>query len=301
MTGALRLPSLEALRAFECAARLGSFERAADELSVTASAVSKRVAALEEQIGSALFARQPRSLSLTAAGREYLAQVAPVLGLLAAMPQHRRAGAARRTLRLCAPPTFARQVLVPRLDAFTREHPALGLELVLSIPHLDHASPDADVEVRHAAPGLGPVLLHDRVLPMAAPALLARLPPLKHPADLAAAPLLSTPIEPWAPWFRAAGLPWPEPEAAIRFVDLGLVLEAALAGQGVALGRPTLALPWLKSGALAAPFALQAEPALRYQLLVHATTPEAGSLGRWLAGACAGLEHEAREAISGLP
>lgn len=299
MSGPLRLPSLEALRAFEAAARLGSFERAADELAVTASAVSKRVATLEELLGQALFQRSPKALLPTAAGKEYLQQVAPVLGLLAAMPQHRRQAAPVRRLRLSSPPTFARQVLVPRLEDFAREHPGVELEVVLSIPHLDHSGPEADVEVRHGPPGLGPVLLHDRVLPMAAPALLQRLPPLREPADLAQAPLLRTPIEPWAPWFRAAGLPWPEPDTGVRLVDLGLTLEAAVLGQGVALGRPTLAAHWLHAGSLVMPFALHAEPAQRYQLLVHAAQPEAQALGRWLLAACAALERDAHALISG--
>ncbi len=295
----LRLPSLDALRAFEAAARLGSFDRAADELTVTASAVSKRVAVLEDLVGQPLFQRSPKSLVTTAAGKEYLQQVAPVLGLLAAMPQHRRGSAPARRLRLSTPPTFARQVLVPRLEDFAREHPHIDLEVVLSIPHLDHAGPEADLEVRHGPPGLGPVLLHDRVLPMAAPALLQRMPPLRTPADLAHAPLLRTPIEPWAPWFRAAGLPWPEPDGGVRLVDLGLTLEAAVLGQGVALGRPTLAAHWLRAGTLVMPFALHAEPAQRYQLQVHAAQPEAQALGAWLMAACAALERDAHALISG--
>lgn len=300
---ALRLPSLEALRAFEAAARLGSFERAADELAVTASAISKRVASLEDLVGHPLFQRSPKALLTTAAGKEYLQQVAPVLGLLTAMPQHRRSAAPVKRLRLSTPPTFARQVLVPRLEDFARAHPDIDLEVVLSIPHLDHTGPEADVEVRHGPPGLGPVLLHDRVLPMAAPALLQRLPPLRTPQDLAQAPLLRTPIEPWAPWFRAAGLPWPEPEfdrdGGVRLVDLGLTLEAAVLGQGVALGRPSLAAHWLRAGTLVMPFALHAEPAQRYQLLVHATQPEAQAFGGWLLQACAALERDAHALISG--
>jgi DNA-binding transcriptional LysR family regulator len=295
----LRLPSLEALRAFEAAARLGSFERAADELAVTASAIGKRVAVLEDLVGQPLFQRSPKALLTTPAGKDYLQQVAPVLGLLAAMPQHRRSAAPARRLRLSSPPTFARQVLVPRLEDFARQHPDIDLEVVLSIPHLDHTGPESDVEVRHGPPGLGPVLLHDRVLPMASPTLLRRLPPLKAPADLAQAPLLRTPIEPWAPWFRAAGLPWPEPDSGVRLVDLGLTLEAAVLGQGVALGRPTLAAHWLRAGTLVMPFALHAEPAQRYQLLVHATRPEAAAFGAWLLNACAALEQDTHALISG--
>lgn len=296
----LRFPSIEALRAFEASARLGTFERAADELAVTASAVGKRVATLEDLLGTPLFVRSGKALQLTAAGRDYLQQVAAALGLLAAMPQHRRRQQRVQKLRVASPPTFARQILVPRLESFTRAHPDVELEIVLSIPFLDQGPGDSDVEVRHGDSTGQRLLLHDRLLPLAAPALLARLPALKRPADLAAAPLLRTPIEPWTPWFRAAGLDWPEPDSGPKLVDLGLTLEAAVAGQGVCLGRPSLALHWLKSGHLVPPFpALQAEPARRYHLLPVAASGAAPAFADWLAAACAEVEREAAEALSG--
>jgi LysR family transcriptional regulator, glycine cleavage system transcriptional activator len=289
----LRLPSIEGLRAFEAAARLGSFERAADELHITASAVSKRVAAVEELLGAALFVRGSRALSLTAAGREYLQQVTPALALLAAVPQHQRTVQRQQRLRVTTPPTFARQVLVPALESFTAAHPEVELEVVLSIPYLAAAAADTDIEVRNG-PGLpGTVLLHDPVLPMASPTLLARLPPLRQPADLAQAPLLRTPLEPWLPWFQAAGLPWPEPTQGPKLIDLGLTLEAAVSGQGVALGRPTLAHHWLRSGALRPLFGVRAEPANRYYVMPHAAGGPAALFARWLGDACAALEAEA--------
>ncbi len=296
--GDLRFPSIEGLRAFEAAARLGTFERAAEELAVTASAVSKRVATVEDLLGGALFVRSGKALQLTATGREYLQQVSTALGLLAAMPQHRRAAQRVRRLRVATPPTFARQVLVPRLEGFTTAHPEIELEIVLSIPFLDMQPGDADVEVRQGDPAEGGrVLLRDRVQPMAAPTLLARQP-LERPADLARVPLLRTPIEPWVPWFRAAGLDWPEPSAGPRFVDLGLTLEAAVAGQGVALGRPSLALPWLESGSLRPLFGLAAEASGCYWL-PPAPDDAAAVFADWLATLCAGIAQRAQEAISG--
>jgi LysR family transcriptional regulator, glycine cleavage system transcriptional activator len=291
---AVRLPSLDALLAFATVARLGSLERAADELHVTASAVGKRIATLEERLGLTLFERGARSLVLTAAGREYLAPLEQALALLAAMPQHRRADVSRQRLRLCAPPTFARQVLVPRLHGFATAQPQIDLEVVLSTPHLETPAPEADVEVRHGARGWGTPLLSDRVLPLAAPDLLAAW-------DVSAAGwteravLLRTPIEPWAPWLAAMGLPAHEPEAGPRWVDLGLVLEAAAAGQGVALARPELALPWLRSGALvpvaptAVPGRWAIESAASYQWRVHQPSAAADALGLWLLAACGGL------------
>lgn len=295
-----RLPSVDGLRAFEAAARLGSFERAADELHVTASAVSKRVAVLEELVGAPLFVRGARALQLTEAGRDYLGPASHVLGLLMAMPQHRRGAPRRERLRVSVPPTFARQVLMPRLAGFTSAHPDVELELLLSLPQLDLAATEADVEVRFGSAGTGAPLLRERVLPLAAPALCAALGERPEPAALARLPLLRSPLDPWTPWFRAAGLPWPEPEAGPRLADLGLVLEAAIAGQGVALARPSLARHALAGGALRAPWALAAEPANRYYLLPHAANGAAAAFAGWLRAACTEAAREAQALLSGV-
>lgn len=296
----VRFPSIDGLRAFEAAARLGSFERAADELNVTASAVGKRVAALEDLLGTPLFTRGVKPLALTASGKEYLAQVGAALGLLAAVPLHRRTVQRVERLRVSAPPTFARQILVPQLERFTAARPQVELEIVLSIPYLDAAATDADVEIRHgqAQAHDGRVLMHDVVLPLAAPALLQRLPPLREPRDLHDAPLLRTPIEPWAPWFAAAGLDWPEPTQGPKLVDLGLTLEAAVAGLGIALARPSLARHWLETGSLVAPFALGATPAHQYYLLPHAAQGAAADFADWLAGVCRDTAEQAAALLS---
>nr|WP_157451342.1 LysR family transcriptional regulator [Caldimonas taiwanensis] len=291
----LRFPSIEGLRAFEAVARLGSFERASEELHITASAVSKRVAALEEHLDTALLVRSGRSLSLTAAGKEYLEQVRAALELLAAVPLHRRGPAARTRLRVCAPPTFARQILVPHLQDYTEAHPDVDLEVVLSIPYLDPGTMQADVQVRHgdATAAGGTLLMDDVVTPMASPALLGRLPPLRTPADLLGAPLLRTPLEPWAPWWAAAGLRAPEPTQGPKLVDLGLLLEAAVSGQGIALARPTLARHWLASGALVPLFALTARPSHHYYLMPHAHNGAAAEFAQWLHSVCARVVQEA--------
>jgi DNA-binding transcriptional LysR family regulator len=296
----VRLPSIDGLRAFEAAARLGSFERAADELHVTASAVGKRIAALEDLLGAALFSRGAKALALTAGGKEYLVQVGAALGLLAAVPLHRRAAQRVERLRISVPPTFARQILVPQLERFTAAQPEVELEVVLSIPYLDAAATDADVEVRHgdAAAHGGRILMHDVVLPLAAPALLRRLPPLREPRDLRGAPLLRTPLEPWAPWFAAAGLDWPEPAQGPKLVDLGLNLEAAVSAQGIALARPSLARHWLETGALVPVFAITATPAHQYHLLSHAAQGAAAAFAGWLAGVCTEIAAQAQALLS---
>jgi LysR family transcriptional regulator, glycine cleavage system transcriptional activator len=293
----VRFPSIEGLRAFECTARLGSFERAADELDITASAVSKRVATLEELLGTALFTRSGRMLSLTAAGKEYLAQTSNALAMLAAIPLHSRAAQRTQRLRVRTPPTFARQILVPHLERFTSAHPEIELEVVLSIPYLDAGTADADIEVRNGDAG-DDALMDDVVLPVASPTLLSRLPPLRMPADLSQAPLLRTPLEPWTPWFRAAGLDWPEPSQGPKLVDLGLTLEAAVSGQGVALARPSLAASWLKAGVLVPLFPITTRPASLYHLMPHATHGAAQMFADWLRALCTQVSRDALAALS---
>jgi len=299
----IRYPSIDGLRAFEAAARLGSFERAADELNVTAGAIGKRIATLEELLGASLFTRGAKPLGLTATGKEYLVQVDAALKMFAAVPLHRRAAQQTQRLRLTAPPTFARQILVPQLESFTAAHPDVELEVLLSIPYLNatgnRSGSDCDLEVRHGGAELGGTLLmHDVVLPMIAPGLLARLPALREPADLAHAPLLRTPIEPWAPWFAAAGLAWPEPTQGPKLVDLGMTLEAAVSGQGVALARPSLARHWLESGALRPLFSVHAQPTHQYRLMPHATSGPAAQCARWLVDASRRWADEALALVS---
>ena len=125
------------------------------------------------------------------------------------------------------------------------------------------------------------------VLALAGPSLLARGAALRTRADLRAHALLRTPIEPWAPWFRAAGLDWPEPTGGARLVDLGLTLEAAVQGQGIALARPSLARRWIEGGNLVAPFALTAEPARQYHLAALSDAPIARDFAAWLHERCA--------------
>lgn len=303
----LRLPSLDALRAFEAAARLGTFERAADELAVTASAVGKRIGALEDLLGVALFQRGAKSLALSAAGKEYLPAVRQALSLLAAIPLHQRAAQRRLRLRVSAPPTFARQVLVPALPGFTRRHPEIELEIVLSVPFLDLAEAEAELAVRHGPleAGGAPPLWRDDLLPLAHPRLLAAEGAPRLPADLLRLPLLRTPVDPWAPWLRAQGLEPAEPDHGPRLVDLGLVLEAARTGQGVALARPALARQMLAAGELAPALGHGLTPAVpagtAYHLvLAPGAGPAAQAGADWLREAGAAAADEGR-ALAGIP
>ena len=296
----VRLPSLDGLRALEAAARLGSFERAAEELGVTASAVSKRIATLEDLLGVVLLSRAMRGVVPTAVGREYLAQVAGALSSLSSIPLHRRSAQRLRRLRVSSPPTFARQVLVPHLEAWTRLAPDVELEIVLSVPYLDGGAPDADVDVRNGdLTGRDIVsLMDDVVVPMASPDLIRRQGRPRGVEDLAGWPLLRTPLEPWLPWWRAAGLTWPEPHFGPRLVDLGMVLEAAASGLGVALARPSLAVSWVLRGELEPLLPLFGRPAHRYYAVSNTGAPDGERFVSWLQTVCQEHARSALERIS---
>ena len=292
----IRLPPLATIQAFEASARLGSFDKAGEELCITASAVGKRIAALEVLIGVSLFARGARGLSLSVAGREYLEQVRIALGLLSKVSLHNREAQRTERLRVGAPPTFARQILVPHLANFTAKHPEVELELLLSIPYLDLNAPDTDLEIRFGKgvyPGLVAQLLIDEpVFPVCAPGYLAKVKGLRNPRDLARAALLRSPLEPWKPWFEAAGLAWAEPSRGTRFVDLGMLLEAAVNAQGIALARKSLTHSWLDSGTLVRLFDVDARPESFYYLCHSAARPPEGACAAfalWLQGICSRL------------
>ena len=296
----LRIPTLDGLLAFEAAARHGTFERAAEALCVTGSAVAKRVAAVEQLLGVQLLDRSAKTLVLTEAGKEYLQQVSGPLRLLAAVPLHQLDDTRKQRLRVCAPPTFARQIVASKLHEFTDRYASVELELVLSTPYPDSAPGDIDLWIRGGEP-VEPgctILMRDCATPLIAPSLLRAVGPLSQPADLARVPLLRTSLEPWTPWLHAAGLDWQEPQEGPKLMDLGLLLEAAVSGRGVALGRPTLAYPWLATGSLVPLFPRITCPVPPYYLMPHRSPGPAGEFADWLVGVCARASQQAAEYLS---
>jgi DNA-binding transcriptional LysR family regulator len=218
---------------------------------------------------------RPQPLTLTPHAVQYAVAARAALAGLEALPAP-RSDASRRLL-VAVPPTFARNILVPRLAAFTDAHPDVELELHLTIPLLDVKAGEADVEVRYgggqyADAGDAELLLAEPVFPVASPGYIQRVGPFDAPADLRRATLLRSPLEPWRPWFDAAGLAWPEPSQGVQFNDLGLLMEAAVAGQGIALGRRTIIRHWLAAGLLQPAFDLAADSPNAYWLL-YATVP----------------------------
>lgn len=255
-----RLPPLAALRAFEAAARHQNFRLAAAELSVTATAVSHQVRQLERLLGVALFERQVRKVLLTAAGRRLLPGLREGFDALAAAVAPLLQPGRRRIFTVSATPGFVARMLVPRLAAFQAAHPDLDLRLHASTQPVDFASQQIDAAIRYGQgpwPGLhNEPLLHARFAPTASPLLK-----LRRPADLARHPLLHYHWQPvfrepadWAAWYHATGQAMPDAHCSISFSDETHAIEAAMAGQGVALLDSALVAEELARGTLVQPF-----------------------------------------------
>lgn len=254
-----RLPSLNALRAFEAAARHLSLTKAADELSVTPGALSHQIKALEARLGAKLFQRTARGLAFTDLGRDYLPVVRDAFDRLAAGTDTLFGAAQAATLTVSVSPNFAQKWLVPRLGRFAAAHPSIDLRIAASTEHVDFAASDVDLAVRHGDgdwPGLAVAKLsNEHVIPVASPRLAGGKPPLKRPRDLKAHTLLHAPgpVD-WRAWTEAAGLADLDVRRGPRFNQASMAIEAAVDGVGVALARTGLAALDLGAGRLVQPF-----------------------------------------------
>ncbi|SAK46142.1 DNA-binding transcriptional activator GcvA [Caballeronia temeraria] len=249
-----QLPALNALRAFEAAARHESFSRAADELFVTHGAVSHQIRALEAELGVSLFARDGKRVRLTDRGRQYAAEVRAALLALAESTRRIRSGDRDRRLIVSTIPSFSARWLTPRVGRFIEQHPDVDLELLTTATLIDFNRDDADVALRFGYgkyAGLHTEELLDEVFfPACSPNFRGGALP-RVPRDLATLPLLRSDDELWRPWFDAAGLTdLPEPKRGVLYEDSSNLLQAAIDGQGIALVRRSLAMQEILSGRL---------------------------------------------------
>jgi len=251
------LPPIGSLVAFECAARHESFSRAAEELHLTQSAVSRQIRALEEIVGVALFERVRQRVVLSEAGRAYLADVRRSLGELGDAT-HRVMGFAgtRGVLELAVLPTFGARWLVPRLARFLALHPDVTVNLAARIEPFDFADDPFDAAIHVGQPvwagGVLEHLMDEEVVPVARPDWLAGRG-LAAPADLADRPLLHQSTRPsaWADWFASVGVTTDAAWRGPRFDQFSMVAEAAACGLGAALVPRFLIEEELASGRLA--------------------------------------------------
>ncbi len=258
-----RLPPLNALRAFESAARHLNFSRAADELSVTPGAVSQQIQNLEDYVGASLFKRTSRGLLLTDSAQTALPALREAFDRLAEAASLLTAAVDGRRLTLTAPPSFAAKWLMPRLGGFEAAHPQVDVWLSADMALVDFASTDVDLAIRYGPgpyPGLEAArLMGESVLPVMSPELAAANP-LVTPADLArhvllhdGSPVADESCPDWVMWLAARGVRGFDASRGPRFNQSSMVIEAAVAGRGVALAKRALAQDDLDAGRLVAP------------------------------------------------
>ncbi|HJS05771.1 MAG TPA: transcriptional regulator GcvA [Variovorax sp.] len=256
-----RLPPLNAIRAFEAAARHMSITLAADELSVTPGAVSRQIKSLEETLGLQLLKRGHRQIALTRQGADYYRAVARAIESLRDATRRLKRRSQRKQLKIRAYTTFAMRWLIPRLSGFHAAHPDVEVLLKASLEPVDFRKEDIDGAIRLGDgnwPGTHSYRLLDNVLaPVASPELLKKGPKLKRPADLAHYTLLHTIARPddWAFWLEAAGGAGRlDPRAGMTYESSAMSYAAAIEGQGVAMAQLFLVEKDLEEGRLVMPF-----------------------------------------------
>jgi len=293
-----RLPSLDLLKGFEAAARLLSFTRAGEELHLTQSAVSRQILELEEQLGVTLFERRHRSLALTEAGQVLYPAAEHVLSTMRAATQRLRAMGGQRVLSVTTSHSFAALWLVPRLIGYRRIAPDVDVRISADSRFVDLERQGFDVGLRlcradQSVRG-GVRLFGEAVFPVAVPAIARRL---RTPADLEHTVLLefdqpdgAFPWLSWRQWLETAGLPGLKPEGVLRFSEYDQVVNAALSGVGVALGRRALLGKTLASRKLVAPFRGEMSTERAYYAVTApgaASRPEVKAFVDWVAGEAA--------------
>jgi LysR family glycine cleavage system transcriptional activator len=293
-----RLPPLTALRAFVVAARYANFARAAEELHVTSAAVGQQIRQLEAHLGQDLFVRTGKRLELSEAGARLLPGLTDafqaILRAVTALAPEGDAAA----LDVSVAPSFAAKWLVPRLATFQSLHPALAVRIGASMALADFRDDGPDCAIRFGSghyPGLYvEKLMDETVIAVCSPALLDGEHPLVRPAALQHHTLLhddsndaDTTYPDWRMWLRAAGIKDVDPEPGPRFNQTSLAIEAAIAGQGVALASSRLVEADIRGGRLLTPFGGQRKVSFSYYFVApheRLERPSVQAFLQWLRG-----------------
>lgn len=264
------LPPLNAVRAFAAAARHESFSRAAEELHVSHSAVSRHIKLLEERLGVQLFERRTRQSVLTPAGQAFYEQVSMALRQIANAATALTRGAALRKVTINVRPSFAVRWLIPRLPGFMALYPEIQPEVVTSILPPDPARETFDLVIRRGRSGWSTAvqpqrLLEDEILVVAAPARMQETP-LNSPQDLGRHTLLAsrTRSTDWLKWAEYCDVPQLRNQPTLQFDHLHFVLQACVDGLGVALCPASLLGKDLANGRLVCPLPSLRQPLTRY-------------------------------------
>jgi len=291
------VPSLDLLRGFEAAARHLNFTRAADELFITQSAVSRQIKALEERLGVPLFLRRPKSLRLTQQGERLYRAVASALRQVSDAMEGLAQRGGPSVVTVTSTMGFCALWLVPRLGSFQKSYPEVEVRIAASERVLNLDRERIDVSIRYcpaqAAPKGAMWLFDEELLPVCSPALLdVAERPLKAPSDLRHHVLLHlddqnnpSPWLSWSNWLEAAGVPGLKPAGSLAFNYYDQVVRAALAGQGIALGRSPLVHDLLHDGSLVVPLLARAGTDRAYWVVQAASArarPEVGQFVQWI-------------------
>lgn len=293
-----RLPPLNALRAFEAAARHLSFTKAAEELHVTPGAISQQVKSLEEYVGTTLFRRMNRAILLTDEAQACLPALRDGFDRLAEATYVLSAQDSQNRLTVSAAPSFASKWLVPRLGNFQEAFPDIDVWISADMEPVDFTKDGVDIAVRYGSgdyPGLhSQLLLAEAVFPVCSPNLLTGDFPLKVPEDLKNHTLLHD-MSPendescpdWPMWLKAAGVDGVNDTRGLRFNQSSLSLEAAISGRGVALAKSALAQDDIVANRLAKPFDLTLPVDFAYYLVCPKSTlnlPKVKHFIAWIHG-----------------
>lgn len=251
-----KLPPLNALRSFEAAARLGSFKKAAEELSVSQSAISHQIKLLEDVLGIDLFVRRPRKVELTESGEAYRDSVSDAFEKLIEGTRALLRSESDNTLNIQTYSTLAVRWLVPKLSNFNRKHPELEVRLITSQWDVDFARQDVDLAI---IIGLSENknLQHDylfspMLFPVCSPSLLAKGKPLSAPQDLLHQPILQVypSADDWRVWLESAGVEGVDPNSGLSFDSYDHALKTAVRGIGVAMAMHPYVSEDLSAGLL---------------------------------------------------
>lgn len=288
-------PPLNSLRAFEVAARRGSFVRAADELFVTPAAISHQVKQLEQHLGLELFYRKHRGLELTEAGRQLLPELTRGFGHMERGIGSLVAEGLSGILTVRVMPSFATLWLVPRLGRFLDDYPEIEVSISAELQDPDAIGTLADVGVYYGLgdyPGLViQLLMREDIFPVCSPGLL-NTKPLRRFSDLKHHTLLhdvetndDEPTLTWRRWLRDADIRDIDPERGVKFNNSILLTEAAAHGQGIALGRTSLVEQYLQNGRLVRPLPDTRPADYAYHIVTteaHAKKPRVQAFINWL-------------------
>lgn len=288
-----QLPPLKALRVFEAAARTQSFNLAGEALNVTPSAVSHQIKSLEEFLGVKLFLRLNRKVVLTPEGRAYLVPIRNALEEVRIATDQLRRGESAGTITLSSAPSFAVGWLMPRLPQFQLEHPDIEVRLISSIELVDFANSDVDAAIRTGKGIWSGLCAHrlmaEELVPVCSPVLVRTGRGLRRPADLREANLIHdvARLGQWRSWLAAVGVEDVNPERGPKLQGADMVVEAAVAGLGVAIASRSVLERHIEEGRLVVPFDIELPSESAYYLVYpehRRDNAKIVAFGKWILG-----------------